>query len=65
MVEESQSEIPSVTEVKEEVISDLDGAVKSYDDGDIDGFGMLARACSAWKKVNGNSELKQKLEVEM
>ena len=51
--------------LKEEVINDLDTAVRESKDGEINNLQLITSAVDAWEKANRNLILKSAIEKEM
>lgn len=56
----SEEKHPSITEerlLREEILNDLDEAISAFQNNEIDGLGLLAKAVDSWKKANSNEVL--------
>ena len=48
--------------LKEEVINDLDTAVRRHNDGEIDSLELYAEAVNVWRKANKNKTIRARIK---
>jgi hypothetical protein len=63
--EKTIEQTPEHLLIKEEVINDLDIAVRKSQDGEIDNLQLLTGAVNAWEKANQNQTLKLAIKKEI
>jgi len=61
---QTEKQTPEYLLLKEEIINDLDAAVRKSQDGEITNLQLFAGAANAWRKAIRNSVLKSAIEKE-
>jgi len=62
---QAENQTPEYLLLKEEIIGDLDTAVRKSQDGEITNIELFASAANAWRKAVRNSILKSAIEKEI